>query len=263
MPLSNKIAIVTGASSQRGIGFAAASKLASLGATVVIADVQQTLPELESRALEITAGGETCYAHSLDVTDEDQVMTFVDTVVDEHGGIDVLFNNAGVGFMKKFEDATLADFDRNYQVNVRGTVALTMAVSPVMKSLGGGSIINNASIGGLYADACFTAYNMSKSAVVGFTKSLALELGVDKIRVNAVCPGFTDTDMADKMPEFYAEQMNVDLQQARLMCYDSIAMKRPARTSEVAELVAFLAGPGSSYITGAAIPIAGGFPQAL
>lgn len=263
MSLANKVAVVTGASSSRGIGFAAASKLAGLGATVVIADVEQASPELDLRAQEINEGGGACHALGLDVTDQDQVKAFVDTVVDEHGGIDVLFNNAGVGFMKKFEDATLVDFDRNYQVNVRGTVALTMAVLPVLKSRGGGSIINNASIGGLYADPYFTAYDMSKFAVVGFTKSLALELGEYAIRVNAICPGFTDTEMADKMPEFFANQLDISVQEARKMCYDTIAMKRPAQTSEIAELVAFLAGPGSSYITGAAIPVAGGFPQAL
>ena len=261
--LDGKVAIVTGAASHRGIGFATAEKLARLGSTVVLADLDQAGDQLQDRVREITDAGGKCSAGTCDVTDESSIKAFVDNVESEFNGVDILFNNAGHGFIGKFEEATLADFDLTYQVNVRGTVAMIMAVLPSMKQRGGGSIINNASIGGIYADAYYSAYDASKFAVVGLTKSLGLELAEQNIRVNAVCPGFTDTGMAEGMPAFYAELLGVSLDQAKRSCFDEIAMKRPARTSEVAELVAFLAGPQSSYMTGTAIPIAGGFPGSL
>lgn len=261
--LENTLAIVTGAASRRGIGFAAASKLAGEGATVILTDIQRAEAELEKRCNEIKNTGGQAEALCFDICDESQVNDAVASIIAGHGKIDVLFNNAGVGFIGHFEAASLQDFDRNYQINVRGTVALTKAVIPHMKNNGGGSIINNASIGGIYADPYYTAYNMAKFAVVGLTKSLALEMGEHNIRVNAVCPGFTDTEMADGMPAFFANESGCSIDEARQACYDSIAMRRPAKTAEIADLVAFLAGKQSTYITGSAIPIAGGFPQAL
>ena len=261
--LENTLAIVTGAASLRGIGFASASKLASEGATVVITDIEHTSAELDKRCSEIQSDGGQAEALCFDICDESQINAAIAGIIGSHGKIDVLFNNAGVGFIGHFEDASMQDFDRNYQINVRGTVALTKAVVPHMKDNGGGSIINNASIGGIYADPYYTAYNMSKFAVVGFTKSLALEMGEHNIRVNAICPGFTDTEMADGMPTFFANKTGSSVSEARQACYQMIAMMRPAKTAEIAELVAFLAGKQSSYITGSAIPISGGFPQAL
>jgi len=261
--LSGKTALITGAASPRGIGFTAAKEMALSGATVVMTDVAKYREELEQRANEIKSLGGHPFASTCDITKEKQVTQLMAWVSDQCDGIDILFNNAGIGLIKPFDESTLEDFELNYQVNLLGTVAMTKAVVPSMKVRGGGSIINNASVGGIYADAFFSAYNASKFAVVGFTKCLALELGEYNIRVNAICPGFTDTDMADQMPAFYAERLSCSLDQARQKCYEAIALKRPAQPEEVADLVVYLASSKSSYLTGAAIPLTGGFPQAL
>lgn len=157
--LAGKITIVTGSASPRGIGFAAAEKLAIAGATVCLTDSPQADEALQQRLEELQTVDANALAKPCDITDEYQVSQFVAWVTEQCGGVDILFNNAGVGFIKPFEESSLEDFDINYQVNLRGTVAMTHAVIDSMKARGGGSVINNASIGGIYADAFFSAYN--------------------------------------------------------------------------------------------------------
>ncbi|MBW2369071.1 MAG: SDR family oxidoreductase [Deltaproteobacteria bacterium] len=124
-------------------------------------------------------------------------------------------------------------------------------------------LINNASIGGLYADMEMSAYNASKFAVVGLSKALALEFGQYKIRVNAVCPGFVDTQMGDRIPEYFARKEGCTPEEMKAAFKQTIALGAYATPDQIADAVAFLAGKESTYITGTALPVAGGYPQAL
>ncbi|MCZ6831146.1 MAG: SDR family NAD(P)-dependent oxidoreductase [Gammaproteobacteria bacterium] len=262
LQLMDKLAIVTGAANERGIGFAAARALGEQGARVLITDIKASEEKLYRRRDSLRDSGVECDAACCNVSDPLSVDDLLASIIERHQGIDILFNNAGIGTIKKFEETSLAEFEANMRVNFFGTVIMTQAVVPLMKA-NGGAIINNASVGGIYADPYFSAYNSSKFAVVGFTKSLAGELGEYGIRLNAICPGMTDTDMADGMPRFFADLHETDIETAREALRGEIALGRAAQPREVAELVAYLAGPGASYITGAAIPVTGGFPKSL
>lgn len=261
--LKDKVAIVTGAASPRGMGCAAALKFAEEGANVVVTDLASDLQRLEKAAATIQREGVKSMAIVVDVTDEKQIERCVRQVVDTLGGIDILFNNAGIGHIQPFEETDLSVFDRNYQVNLRGTAAFMQAVIPSMKQRGGGVIINNASIGGLYATPHFSAYEASKFGVVGLTKSVALELGVSGIRVNAICPGQIDTEMGDLIPAYFAQMEGCSVEDMRAQMADEVALKNWASPEQVASVVAFLAGDEASYITGVALPVAGGFPKSL
>jgi NAD(P)-dependent dehydrogenase (short-subunit alcohol dehydrogenase family) len=263
LKLKDKVAIVTGAASPRGMGYATALKFAQAGADVVITDLALEVERLNAAVAAIQAQGVQSMAMVVDVTDEKQIQNCVQQVVDKFGGIDILFNNAGVGHIQPFEETDLTVFDRNYQVNLRGTVAFMQAVIPSMKQRGGGVIINNASIGGLYATPHFSAYEASKFGVVGLSKSVALELGASGIRVNTICPGQIDTEMGDLIPAYFAGQQGCSTEEMRAQMADEVALKTWASPEQVASVVAFLASDESSYITGVALPVAGGFPKSL
>jgi NAD(P)-dependent dehydrogenase (short-subunit alcohol dehydrogenase family) len=245
------------------MGYATALKFAEEGANVVVTDLASDLERLEKTAATIQHERIKSMAIAVDVTDEKQIEHCVRQVVDTFGGIDILFNNAGIGHIQPFEETDLSIFDRNYQINLRGTVAFMQAVIPSMKQRGGGVIINNASIGGLYATPLFSAYEASKFGVVGLTKSVALELGASGIRVNAICPGQIDTEMGDLIPAYFAEQEGCSTEEMRAQMAAEVALKNWASPEQVASVVAFLASDESSYITGVALPIAGGFPKSL
>jgi NAD(P)-dependent dehydrogenase (short-subunit alcohol dehydrogenase family) len=263
LKLEDKVAIITGAASPRGMGYATAQKFAQAGAVVVITDLAAEVERLNKAVGNIQAQDLPSMAMAVDVTDEKQIQNCVQQVVDKFGGIDILFNNAGVGHIQPFEKTDLTVFDRNYQVNLRGTVAFMQAVIPSMKQRGGGVIINNASIGGLYATANFSAYEASKFGVVGLTKAVALELGASKIRVNAICPGQIDTEMGDLLSIYFSEQEGRSIEEMRTMMADEIALKTWASPDQVASVVVFLASDEANYITGVALPVAGGFPKSL
>ena len=263
LKLKDKVAIVTGAASPRGMGYATALKFAEEGANVVVTDLASNLERLEKTAATLQRERIESMAIAVDVTDEKQIEHCVRQVVDAFGGIDILFNNAGIGHIQPFEETDLSIFDRIYQINLRGTVAFMQAVIPSMKQRGGGVIINNASIGGLYATAQFSAYEASKFGVVGLTKSVALELGTSGIRVNAICPGQIDTEMGDLIPAYFAGQQGCSTEEMRAQMADEVALRTWASPEQVASVVAFLASEESSYITGVALPVAGGFPKSL
>ena len=132
-----------------------------------------------------------------------------------------------------------------------------------MLKCGGGSIVNNASLAGLGALPEYGAYVMTKFAVVGLTKTIAAEFGAQNIRCNAVCPGIIATQMNDYQIQFTAEKMELSEEETKAAMAEPIAMKRFADAEEVADAVAYLAGPASGYITGVALPVAGGLPQGL
>ncbi|MFW2339510.1 MAG: SDR family NAD(P)-dependent oxidoreductase [Acidimicrobiia bacterium] len=276
--LTGKVAIVTGAGRPRGIGRAAAIALARAGANVVVTDLAAPGPKvaglatvaedasgLQDAVVEIESLGRKGFPISCDITDEQSVHELVDAAVAEFGRIDVLFNNAGtpVG-VKPFLQLSNDDWATSWEVNVMGIVFMCRAVIPVMQRNGGGSIINNSSASGLRALPDYSAYTATKHAVIGLSKTLALEYGRDGIRVNAICPGDIDTDMTDVGMALAVEFMGVDPKaQESLAPLDAIALGRRGTADEIGRVVTWLASDEASYVTGSAQLIDGGLLEGM
>jgi NAD(P)-dependent dehydrogenase (short-subunit alcohol dehydrogenase family) len=241
---TNKVALVTGASS--GIGEATAIAFANAGASVVLGARRQD--EGEAVAQRIRDNGGKAVFLKTDVTQADQVQALVDLAVSEFGGLDIAFNNAGTeGTPGPITDSTEANFDNIIDVNVKGVWNSIRAQLPVLRARGGGSIINTSSILGSRGVAGFSAYVASKFAVEGLTKSLALEVAKENIRVNAIAPGPIVTELLNRATGGNTDGFNA-----------IVAMGRPGTTDEITPAVLFLASDESSYITGHALPIGGG-----
>ena len=238
---SPQVAIVTGAGHPDGIGAASAKALRNQGYEVVTFDLE---------------GAD----HTVDVADAQQVAEAVQAVTAEFGHLDALVNNAGVGVgSANLLEQTSEDLDLTLAVNVKGLVNCCQAAIPHMLQTGGGAIVNVASLCGLRAlPAIPHAYTASKFAVVGLTKSMALEFGPNHIRINAVCPGSVDTQMRSKAISLLAEQEGISLEDAEALETSTISLGRAATPSEVAAVVAFLCSENAAQITGAAIPVDGG-----
>lgn len=265
MTLEGKVAIITGVTKPKGAGRAIAQRLAEEGAAVAITGRQKSLPGAEAIAEEFRSAGYKAIAVVADSTNTEQIGAAVDTVVAEFGGLDILVNNAGIGF----GSPVLADnedkhWDANWSVNVKGAVAFVLAVWPHMVARGGGSIVNIASLAGLGANSGMPyPYTATKFALVGVTKQMALEGGRFGIRANVVCPGAIDTDMLQQAYAAIAEAEGVSLTEAAALENASIPLGRPSKPSETADAVAWLAGPHSSYVTGVALPVAGGMSPGI
>ena len=239
----SKTAIITG--SGRGIGAAIAKRLAKDGFDIVINELseqagQQTAEEC--RALGVKASVYAC-----DVSNYAQCEEMVKKVKEEFGTIDVLVNNAGItrdGLLLRMSEE---NYDDVIRINQKSVFNMTKFVGAVMLRQKSGSIVNLASVAGLYGNPGQMNYSASKGAVISMTKTAAKELGSRGIRVNAVAPGFISTPMTDKLTD---EQKNAILSQ--------IAMKRYGTADEVANVVAFLCGEQSSYVTGQIVEISGG-----
>lgn len=244
MLLKGKNAIVTGAS--RGIGKAIAIKLAKEGANIAI-----NYSVNDNAALEVANVveklGVKAIVKKADVSKLSEVEGFVNTVLNELGSIDILVNNAGITRDNLLIRMSEDDFDQVMQINLKGVFNLTKTVSRVMIKQRTGKIINISSVVGITGNAGQSNYAASKSAVIGFTKSIAKELASRYINVNAIAPGFIETDMTSVIPEKMKEQMKA-----------AIPLKRPGKPEDVANAVLFLAGNQSDYITGQVINIDGG-----
>ena len=255
-----QIAVVTGAGSPAGIGYAVAEELAKHGAFVVISD----LPAFEARLEGALANLRSSYPNvamcTMDVSDAESVNAAVASIAANYGPVDILVNNAGVGGgSSEFLQLSESDFKSAFDVNFMGAVNGCRAVLPSMNERGQGAIINIASLCGLGAiPEIPVSYTASKFAVVGLTKGIALEYAGKGIRCNAICPGAINTDMRTHLFERVAEEQNISTEEARAAEDAMIAMGRGGEPSEVARAVVFLADKSASYITGVALPVAGG-----
>lgn len=247
--LQDKVVLVTGGST--GIGRASAVILAREGATVVLADVQDAEGE-QTLELVRAAGGRGEY-HRVDVTDEAAVNALVAGIATRHGRLDGAFNNAGIeGPTAKIFDYSLADWNRVLAVNLTGVFLCMKAEIEQMKTqAGGGSIVSTASAAGLIGIPGAAAYNAAKHGVVGLTKTAALEYAGRNIRCNAVCPGFIDTPMLNRVTD-----ASVKIRDTLIA---AVPMKRVAQPSEIGDTVAWLLSDRSTYVTGVALPVDGGW----
>ena len=245
--LSGKVAVVTGGNG--GIGLGIAWGLAEAGSRVVLAARNE---EKSRRAVqELQLEGAEALAVSLDVGDESSVEALMQSTVDHFGRLDILVNNAGMNIRKTPEKLTLPEWSEVLQVNLTGTFLCSRAAYPRMKSAGGGKIINIGSMMSIFGAPFSPAYGASKGGVVQLTKSLATAWAVDGIQVNAILPGWIDTDLTRKgrrdIPTLH----------------DHVLRRTPAgrwgTLADCAGTAVFLASAASDFVTGAAIPVDGGF----
>lgn len=242
--LTDKIALVTGAS--RGIGLACAKKLAQNGAAVYL-NYQGSKEKAEAAADEINRGGGRAEPLQCDVTDFEACGEMIASIIKKSGRLDILVNNAGVtkdGLLMKMSEA---DYDLVMDTNLKGTFHTIRHASRSMLKQCSGQIINISSVSGILGNAGQANYSASKAGIIGLTKSAARELASRGIRVNAVAPGYVETDMTDRLPAKAREQL-----------LGQIPFARPASPEEIANVVLFLASDLSSYITGQVLCVDGG-----
>jgi 3-oxoacyl-[acyl-carrier protein] reductase len=241
--LLNQVAVVTGAG--RGIGRAIALELADAGADV--ACVSRTAENAEKVAAEVRARGRRAWAHAVDVADAAAVEAAAAAVLAAAGRVDILVNNAGItrdGLLMRMSDA---DWDAVLATNLKGAFLFTRALSRSFLKQRSGSILNITSVIGLRGNAGQCNYAASKAALIGFTKSVAREFASRGITVNALAPGFIETDMTGALP--------AELRQTIL---SQIPLGRFGQPEDIARAARFLVGPGGRYITGQVLVVDGG-----
>ena len=242
--LINKNAIITGAA--RGIGKSIAMKFASEGANVAIIDIA---PDdiLNETVNEISGFNIVCKGYNADVTNAQQVETIINEIVKDFGKIDILVNNAGITRDNLLIRMKEEDWDKVINVNLKSVFVMSKAIQPFMIHQRSGTIINISSVVGIAGNVGQTNYSASKAGIIGFTKSLAKEIGSRNIRCNAIAPGFVETEMTKQLHEEIIKQYT-----------QIIPLKRPAKPEDIANTAVFLASDMSSYITGQVIHVCGG-----
>lgn len=249
--LTDKVVLITGSAS--GIGKATSEKFAAQGAKLVVNDLHQAaLDELEQslgkRAqVELVAG---------DISKEETVKNFVNRAVEKFSTVDVLINNAGIHFIKDIEDATAADFDEVFSINLKSMFLCSKYVIPLMEEKGKGVIVNLSSISGYVGQEMMGKstflYNMTKAGVLQLTRSLASRYAASGIRVNAVAPGATKTNQI-------TEEMVGNLDVFWQAVGDAHPVQRVGEPEEIANCIAFLASDEASFVTGSSLVVDGGY----
>jgi 3-oxoacyl-[acyl-carrier protein] reductase len=242
--IQGQIALVTGAS--RGIGRAIALALGQAGAHVVINYKGNQAAAEETLSLLQAAGG-SGELRAFDIADEAQVEAAVKNIVDAHKTLDILVNNAGVTSDSLLMRMKSSDWDQVIGTNLKGTILCTKFVSRQMIKQRAGCIVNLSSVVGQMGNVGQSLYAASKAGIIGFTKAMARELAARAITVNAVAPGFIDTEMTARLPEKLREDF-----------LRSVPLGRFGTCQEVADMVVFLAGPTGSYVTGQVFNVNGG-----
>lgn len=260
LSLHDKVAIVTGAASPKGIGKAIALALADAGADVAICDAYTEGKDynLEGTAEDIRKTGRQCLAIQADISQPDEINTFFDKVVTELGAIDILVNNAAVGGMFPFMDITVPQWEKIMDVNLKGCFICSQAAARLMIPHHSGNIINIASIAGMKYSPLLLAYGVSKAGINQMTRWLAKELGPSGIRVNAVAPGTIITNMGQHEISGSVNPRLQDPEKMMEAIKQQIPLRRIGEVEDVANAVLFLASEASSYITGQTIIVDGG-----
>ena len=244
--LGGKVAIVTGAA--RGVGLAAVELFIAEGALVVACDIVDE--ELQTQSGRF---GDRVVAVAADVGTPDASATLIRTAVERFGGVDVVFNNAGVTTRRPLAETDDATWAATLAVNLTSAFYLIRAAAPVMARAGSGAIVNNASINALRGNVDLTAYAAAKGGLVSMTRALATELAPEGIRVNAICPGTVDTPMTD---EYLTASANPD--ELRKQLARKHPLGRLATADDIARAALFLASEDAAFITGVALPVDGG-----
>lgn len=242
--LTGKVALVTGAS--RGIGAAVALKLAAAGAAVAV-NYAGSQAAADAIVEQIVSSCGRAVALQADVSDPEAATALVDRTIAELGGLDVVVNNAGItrdGLLVRMTDE---NWDAVIRTNLTGVFSVTRAAGKVLMKQRSGSIVNMTSVVGVVGNAGQANYAAAKAGVIGLTKSVAKELANRGVRVNAIAPGFIETDMTAELPEA-----------ARTAALEQIAMKRFGSVDDIAAAALFLASDDSSYITGQVLAVDGG-----
>ncbi len=241
--LTNRVAIITGGA--RGIGRATALRFAMEGASIVVADLdedagKQTVQEIEAR------GGNALFIKT-NVAQMDDTVQMAQSAIDAYGKIDILVNNAGITRDKSLKKMSEEEFDQVIAVNLKGVFNCTKSVAPHMTAAGYGRILNAASIVGVYGNFGQTNYAAAKAGVIGMTKTWMRDLGPKGITVNAIAPGFIDTDMIKTIPDEIIEGMVA-----------GTPMKRAGMPEDIAQAYLFLASDEASFVTGDVLHVDGG-----
>lgn len=237
-----KVVVITGAGS--GIGAGAAQRFAQEGASVVL--VGRTPEKLEKIAAQLPQGKHLVVP--CDVSKADEVENLAQRVVEEYGRVDVLVNNAGIIVQGRIHEIKLSDWETLMATDLNGVFYCTHYLMPeLLKSKG--NVVNVSSVSGLGGDWGMSVYNAAKGAITNFTRALAMDYGADGVRVNAICPGFTFTDLTEEMKE------NEPLLKK---FYERIPLKRAGEPEDIADAIAFIASDDARYITGVNLPVDGG-----
>ena len=244
---SARVLVTAGAS---GIGLAIAREFVNEGAQVHVCDV-------DTRALgELSTIAPTVTSSHCDVSEESAVSRLFDDLLRRHGGLDVLVNNAGIaGPTARCEDISLADWDRTLAVNLTGQFLCARLATPLLRKSGNASIANLSSAAGRFGFPLRTPYAASKWAVIGFTKSLSIELGSDGIRVNAICPGSVSGPRIDSVFANKAQARGVRMETVRDEALAKTSLGRLIAPEDIARVIVFLASPAGANISGQAIGV--------
>lgn len=250
--LEGQVALITGAA--RGIGAASARLFAHEGAALIITDIREA--ELRELHGELRDHEYAVVAMTGDLADEQFTQSLVDAAAEHFDKLDILYNNAGLMYAGSINEVTPSVLADAFTVNIAAQLIMVKHAAALMRRKKRGAILNTASMGGILGFSGMIAYTASKAAIVGATKSLAMELARDNIRVNAIAPGIVDTPMPRQLLESYPKSERIKLSES---FYERQLMKRFATPEEIAQTALFLCSDDASFITGVILPVDGGW----